>query len=108
MQTLIKPYVVKIKSVGNCLNFSMVQCFRDETQYFSWNHYFTEKPLDFHENQAFWGFRGLVGRKQKHVSKMFPGETLSFTSTNNFLGGFFHETQNKKSRKVDQKKWIPQ
>ena len=36
---------------------------------------------------------------------MCPAENFSFASTNNFLGGFFHETQNKKSRKVDRRKW---
>ena len=37
---------------------------------------------------------------------MCDSVTLSFTSTNNFLGGSFHETQNKKSRKVDRGKWF--
>ena len=63
--------------------------------------------MDFHENQGFWHFQGLVARKDKHVSKMFLDETLSFTSTNNFLGGIFHETQYLISSKSRPAKMVP-
>ena len=37
---------------------------------------------------------------------MCPGENFSFGSPNNFTFGFFHETQIKKSQKVDRGKWM--
>ncbi len=36
---------------------------------------------------------------------MCPGENFSFGSPNNYGNKFFHETQIKKSQKVDRQKW---
>ena len=47
-------------------------------------HVFPEKTAVFHENQAFRGFREFLARREKHVSKMCPGENFSFASPNNF------------------------
>ena len=62
---------------------------------------FVKKTVDFQENQAFRGFREFFCRREKHVSKMCPGENFSFGSPNNFNYKFLHETQIKKSQKVD-------
>ena len=57
--------------------------------------FFPEKTAIFCENQAFRGFRGLVGQREKHVKKMCRAENFTLASPNNFYFWSFHETQNK-------------
>ena len=76
MKYILKMILKNITKLSNV-------CSRAENNFNSRKLDFREKTVVFQENQAFRGFWEFLAQREKHVSKMCPGENFSFGSPNN-------------------------